>query len=243
MKKVFPLALLSLLIIASCKKKDEATPAIAKIKTAIIPDLIGGTIDTLNYFYNNDGTVEKVTYGTGLAKRVYVYGSNSISEVFYNYTGSIAGTTTYFLNDAGLADSMYDSSTDYRYSYEYDANGFLTKSTFRGPSNNISSVQTYVNNGTNVTNTYAADAGGTVTSSTEQTFFTDKKNTTGNENIGKKFLGKSSANPGHTWSSTSLSTTYTGSWSYSYDSEGRILLQNMLNNAGTVFGTNTYTYY
>lgn len=243
MKKAFYLFLVLCFCITACKKKENEKPAVAKLKTAIIPDLLTGTIDTFNYFYNNNGTIDKITYGTTVGKTVYVYNGSTINEVKYNYLGTIYSSAVFYLNANDFVDSIYNSNTDYRYSYTYDSKGFVSGYKFRGPSNIVSNIRTYVNNGSNIASEYSGDGNGNVTGSTDYTFFVEKINTIGNENKGMKFLGINSANPIQSYTTTSGSSVTTGSYLYMYDSEGRITAQSVYSSLGSLLYTNTYSYY
>jgi len=242
MTRICLIAAVIALFIGGCKKEGE-TPAVPKIKTAIVPDFFNMVTDTMHYTYNDDGTVSEIKYNSGLSRRVYLYNTGTITEIFYNMQGSPSTTSTYFWKGSGLVDSFYYAAADYRYSYKYDSKGFKTEETFRGPTNNISSIYTFVNNGTNITQQYFADGSGNINASYENIYDTGKQNTIGNANTGMAFLGKDAANPVVTVNTSNSGGNATQQISYTYDSQGRITAKYFYTNAGAVIGNNTYIYY
>lgn len=178
-------------------------------------DFGGGMLFEGNYVYDSLGRLTSISFGAGSTTITYTYyGNDSIKVTGYNANGPIV----YILNSSGYASSVIDPDGTVTY-FTYDSEGHLL-------SNNYGLVNTW-------------DAAGNMLTTSELggqtfTYLTDKINTAGNENRGRKFLGKSSENLiGTSTQSGQQPIAYT----YQYDSENRVTYIQR----GT--GTETFTYY
>jgi hypothetical protein len=227
---------------SACKKKNDETPAVPKLKTSIIPDVLNAEVDTATYSYNSDGTVLQIATPAG-AKHLFSYNGNMVTDISYDNAGGVSETSTYYLNTQGMADSMVEGISSYRYRYIYDVNGFKTIQKFYGPSNSLAGIINYTNDGSNISDVYYVDGVGNVTTTFHYTFYTDKLNTVGNANKGMSFLGKSSKNTTNVSTLTTGGNTSISTSSSTYDSQGRVTSTSFYSAGGSLFATNTYSYY
>jgi len=224
------LLLFVLISLVACKK-DHTPPAppappVVKVKT-----IAAGTV--LNtYFYDNKGRVARIEFD-GYGKTEYIYADTGIVVSFYDTTGAFKGKEVYKLGANGLAVSSYNSNTTTdQYVYTYTSSGQLsTSSTIRtlaGPlirrwdysyyytNNNLDSTLVSYTNGSSVTKSVYAYY---------DEYYTDKTNTTGNDNLGQAFRGASSKNPvkaARDIGMDSQGNMPQTNYSYEYDVQGNI---------------------
>ncbi|MGE5109192.1 MAG: hypothetical protein ACM3H8_16760 [Sphingobacteriales bacterium] len=240
------------LFVSSCKKDNAATsqPQLfqgvhSRIKTET------GSNSSNNYFYDDKGRQIKRTSSYGL-RYEYSYTDTSIVLVTYNATSPI-DTAIYKLDTVtGLVTKwtdVYPGSFD---TYTYNSNKQIltdqkttvypnntnTKSEYRyfyNSSNNLDSIVDNHDIGTASSGTYVYHY---------DEYYTDKINTTGNENFGQLFFGKSSNNLLKTYRITNnagVTTSY--NYDYTFDSQNRVIKEVVTQIGTTTRYETTYTYY
>ena len=205
----------AVLLIGSCKK----TTVNGLVKSTADSYTSNGQTTNSTAIYTYDGQNRLTEYQPGSGTPTTIsYGSGSVTVT----QGS--SVTIYQLNSSGYATSDNQGNI-----YVYDNNGFNTTTTNTGANTtnvfsisngNVSSEQSTVNG---VTTTYA------------YTYLS----TADYRTYGLKFLGKNSVNLVNTESiSNPNTTTYT--FSYTFDSKGRVQTQTYI--SGTTTDVTTYTY-
>lgn len=245
------LILFALVLIIGCKNGDVITPS----STPLIKSVIQGN-SVQSYFYDNQNRVIKIVYTSTSSPttsyEIYTYYQDTIyffRSDFYpskNITHTLPNGTsvirqyngTYVLNTKGLFEGNYYNKLftsfiidgDHVYDYAYDSNDFVITTGYGIIDYNYH--DTLINDGKNYLNKTGITSGlmGEFSTSTTYEYYSDAKNTIGNHNTGKYFLGKSSENllKSETTVYTSLDTTIhpdyteTTNYTYRFDSKGRV---------------------
>ncbi len=183
----------------------------------------GNDTATTNLFYTENGLIDSTSYFVRPANAIYsitkfVYSNNQVSIT--NHNGGVVGIAfcRYTLNSSGYAvkleNGWYDGYVYDSTSLTYDTEWHLLED----------SLTTYAN-------------GNRVTGPNETyTYYTDKLNTIGNENMGQKYLGRQSRNVLASKTRTG-NTPGTTTYICQYDSLDRLV---QVKEGGMV---TTYTYY
>lgn len=227
MKKFFTFMLpfLPVLILSSCEDPEAPDQINGRLATSVSDGA------TTSYDYDSEGRLTRWEQtGAGTTYLVTIqYGSGTVTwtESFTDSSGTQSGTTIYTLNGQGLAASDNSGNT---YTYNADGNQTMTS----GSSGSF----TYTWVGGNNTVETAADSSGTVQGTTTKTYLTDKVDY---RDYGLGFMGKPSKNlissSASTWGGSTQNATYT----YEYDSKGRVSKETMTYSGSTPSVT-TYTY-
>jgi hypothetical protein len=172
------------------------------------------TTTTLTYDAQNRLTEIQATNST---PTTYSYGSGTVTQI------QGANQVIFQLNGSGLATS--DNVGDV---WVYDNNGYNTNYTNVGQG--VSAVLT-ISNGNLTSQQYTQN---NVTSTTSYTYLT----TTDYRNYGQAFFGKNSVDLENSESTSPANTSKT--FSYTFDSKGRVQTQTYI--SGTTNDVTTYTY-
>lgn len=171
-----------LFLVNSCKKDNSATPKtpFKKVATINISD-----DPTVNYEYNSDGKLSKLSYGnSSINYNTYTYSENTVI-ILEHYSGIISSDTL-FLNSHGYV--IKETNGWSTRAYEYDNNGYCTKQTY-DPSSNSPSITNY----TYINGNLLTEVGNNTGTYTYE-YYLDKDNTISNEYKGVNFYGKSNKN-------------------------------------------------
>ncbi|HVZ96154.1 MAG TPA: hypothetical protein VG847_04715 [Chitinophagaceae bacterium] len=174
-----------------------------------------GASTTYSFTYDDQNRQTGETISDGTSPISYSYGSGTVTKT----QGTV--TTIYTLNNAGQATSDNQGNT-----YTYDGNGFMISET----NPNGASTTNTVSNG-NITSTVQTPSAG---ASITYTFtFTGKPNTI---KFGLNFLGSINTSLIQTEGINGVSYSFT----YAYDSYGRVQTLKIVSGPTTL--TRTYTY-
>jgi len=183
-----------------------------------------GDIDSTVYTYDESDLVIRKDFWqsnvTGSSPTLFTYTGNLIITRDYDNMGNLQNTDTMFLNNQGLVE-RYKLEGTYIVTYKYDNNGYCTSwiSTYNGDT--VENVRNTVTNG-NCVNIYDYCPG--VGSTTNLiTFYSDSLNNLTNQSMGQPCFGKSDGNPKYKnylqWCTGPIEQE---SYTYTYDSSGRI---------------------
>jgi len=207
----------SVFFISGCKKSSSPNGLIATY-TQVISD--NGVNTTTVYTFSYDGQNRLTEYqATGKVPITFAYSSGQVTQT--------QGTsiTIYSLNSQGLATSDNQGNT-----YVYDNNGYLTAQTNTAQGTSA----TYTISNGDVLSEVSTSAG--VTTNYAYTFLS----TADYRSNGTSFLGKSNVNLVNSETISNPGTsTYT--FSYTFDSKGRVQTQQVVSNGETITDTYTYT--
>lgn len=224
-------ALTFLVLFLACCRKDTAivstATTVSLIKTAVIDS---GYVNTYTY----DSLGRQIMAQIDTVVTTYAYGQGYVLQ-----TIALAGEQ--FINDYTTNASGLATSDTKGYVYIYNSSGYLISKSYTG-TGNFDSI-TYTISGGNVTTSVEHQAD-SATNNTITTTYTYLPNID-SRGFGLAFLGRANTNLINTVAITqiiggstySVSSTYT----YSYDSRGRVA-QQVINN-GSASYTSTYTYY
>ena len=196
---------------------------------------------------NSDGTYSTLEYAT-----------NTITVKGFSATNVLENTEVFTLNSKGYAVSAISTSgkkksTSSRsllpmpfpmyatgstnITYEYDANGHMTKAIYGSGSGQETMTYT-ISNGNTVSN---IDVTGSITYTTTSQYFTDKTNTIGFENMGVTFFGKQDVNLIQSVTDSFSGTAVTHTYTYQYDSQNRVVNET-ITTPGFNSTSTSYTY-
>jgi hypothetical protein len=252
MKTKLLLGIFILLAIISCKKSDTVkNPDPVNKHTNMIRTetqrslTFTGDVDSTLYTYNDSDLVIRKDFWqsnvTGSSPTLFTYSGNLIIIRDYDNLGNLDYTDTMFLNYQGLVE-RYKHVDTYIVTYKYDNNGYCTSwiSTYNGDT--VEDVRNTIAIG-NCVNIYDYCPG--VGSTTNLiTFYTDSLNNVNNQNMGQPYLGKSDVNPKYKnylqWCTGPIEQE---SYTYRYDSLGRIIEIVALTTGPEHDYVKTFTYY
>lgn len=241
------LLLVSLFTIISCSKdNDSATP------TSNVTDLTGCKVLSITndnyqtvYAYNSNGSINTITeyYTTDPTTpvEVYTYTHASGTITYTNKSGREKGS--YTINATGKVTSSnitYYNGPDpttatsgVMTSYEYNANGNLTKRTVTSASSSgsFTTTYTYIWADGNITNEISVSQSGG-TSNTSYTYYTDKSNAFSSLTSLTEFTGPDSKNLIKT-SSNSITGSLNESYTYEFDAGGKPIKTIVTDNSNT----------
>lgn len=190
--------LLSLLVLLisfnACKKTDNDEAVLTNpsmlLKTATqYQD--GQVTGTTSYEYDNSGRITKISYnGNRYEKYSYVSDTMILKEIYNNVLDH--STDTLLLNDRGLVTAVNRSAA-----YEYDAEGYLVKSTIVRNKYTYITINT-IADGNMVETTNETDSLGILMETANYRYNYNATpavtSTIGDENTGIAFYGKQSKN-------------------------------------------------
>lgn len=248
-QKLIITALLSATLVFSCKKKEDAveeTPVetttgdsnpllkIDKIKTE--ERIANGVTLKIEYTYGSDGKVTKMDYGDGNFSAVEWSTIKCLRKEFNKGNSLPVSTIEYNLNSAGLC-SGQTGENGFSTSYEYDANGYQVKFTFKTSGSEVSS--NYIISSGNQTGVSSGSGTTAMTGTTE--YFLDKTNTIGDHNKGMPIFGTQNKNLQKKIITTVAGSTNVTTISYEFDSKNRVAKMTQIGSGAT--SVNNYTYY
>ena len=241
MKGIFFLPFFALLAMAfQSSVKPDPKP---KIKKTI--NLKTGS--SAEYVYNTDGSIASITNSKG-TRTTYKYVGNMVVKELHTpvVTGS-SNIDTFLLNKSGLEESVINYQNGLRFDTkrEYDEQRHLIRIFVAGDGlNQMHDLNSFFFNGGNeVKNIFWDDHKKPLQTDT-YTYYTDKRNTIGNDNMGMSFLGAQSKNAikedkGITYDRDTFIVTY----NYQFDERDRISLKVSRNKKGVLMDSTAYTYY
>jgi hypothetical protein len=172
----------------------------------------------------------------------YTYGNDTIKYVRTS-AGTIQYTILYLLDGAGIANSALrvnaDNSTN-RYTYLYSPDKIRSK--WIDETHKDTYKEYTIANGNNITEVSKSSLVAEGNYSINILYYKDTENTLGNENVGKTFLGKSSANLRKTESYDTPDGQFTISYTYELDYRNGVSKRTTTTN-GLVTETRYYEYY
>jgi len=222
---------IGILALTSCKKDSDESEPMPLIAT----ETSDGITSTFSY---KDGRLDKIVNSDN-SKTTFTYETSKVTVSEFESNGTISSTEIYTLNSKGLAISststgkkkksgnmitdrlMLKNSTSTTATYEYDANGYMTKVTMSDGTTTSSS--TLVITDGNPTSGTATSEG--FTFNLLFAYFTDKTNTIGQENEGTTFLGKQSKNLLKSATISFIGYSVSSNYVYEYDSKNRVTNQ------------------
>lgn len=253
-KLMFVVCVIFLSAFYSCKKSENnGTPATSqtRIKGVTFTDTSGNTFESSLYAYDDQGRLTTMSYiytvlpSQGTMR--FEYSANKVVRKEFTTGTNPVDILTYDLNSSGLAvkgvevtyDSLGNSTGDTIFStWQYDQSGYL-----------IHHLQYHNPDSTGLLDyTYQVSGGNTV-SSTLQTgaysttftyeYWPDSKNSISNLTMGQSFLGTPPAN---LLKSESVSGYPTMSYTYLFDSQGRVTKEQVQSSGGDIYQLG-FTYY
>ena len=252
--KIFLLAIFAISVsLYSCKKDSDSSEA-AK------PLIQKTTYEDQSYStYQYDGTrMIKITNSDGTYSTLE-YATNTVTVKGFSATNVLENTEVFTLNSKGYAVSAVSSSAKKKsassrnmspilfpmYSmgsttitYEYDANGHMTKAIY-GDGTGQETITYTISNGNSVG--YSDATTGSQTYTSTSSFFTDKTNTIGFENMGVTFFGKGDVNLIQSVTDSYSGNPITHNYTYQYDSQNRVVNQT-ITTSGFNSTSTSYTY-
>jgi hypothetical protein len=204
MKKKLLYVIPAVLFFVSCKKDNATNPPpapqepvtqIASIKQTRNNDAAYDL--TKEFFYDSEGRLKEIKYSganSNMAGEKYTYSGNTAQ---YRYL--VAGTeyayasVDYTLSNNGVVEKKLYPVLQIGDQYEYNSAGFITRQTYlRNGSGDGYAIYHY--SGNNVLDSISGfTAAGIKTIAYVFTYTTGVKNSTGNESMGLKMLGKDQA--------------------------------------------------
>lgn len=248
-KLILFFALLLLLGSWGCKK--ETTPIVPpvteapvyKVKTIVHNLGIIGYTDTFRY--DATGRLISRTTSDGFTHS-FSYTTTLAVDSYYNASGSLLGTETYFLNANQRADSLkkiYFGTTTYL-KYTYDSEGHLTVQKSLDDTHAVVSIDNFIWENGNNTEVYRTSSTSQFISHTVNYYDDTHKNTIGNQNTGRNFFGVDSKNSVVSQYYTSTSSTLSiYNFVNTYDAQERMAQFIIYNNSGSINSSGVYTYY
>ncbi len=254
----FILTIISVLILFSCKKKSDPTPApidpsTSRVKSMTFTDSIGNLVATMAFQYNNLGQLiemHQLQYAGGTSMHFYYqYLPGTIIEIIYDTNNVLNARTAYSINSQKLITNgdqiSYTASGDsmlmYVYSFKYNQDGYLieSKDFYQGDTSRYHLQTWEISSGNSISySVLFSESGLTYTEINE--YYNSTVNTIGNENLGRSFLGKSSVN---LIKSSTIPNNPFGSKSYTYefDSQNRVV-KSSITQSNVIFNI-AYAYY
>jgi hypothetical protein len=252
MKTKLYIGILTLVVLASCKKSENTPDPNQEnnhanmIRTEIRSSLIfADDVVSIVYTYNDKNLVTRIDYwlpnDSGSSPTLFTYDGDLVITRDYDNLGNLQSTDTMFLNKQGLVE-RYKVQDTYNVTYKYDSNGYCIawNSSYQG-----NPTQQDTNTITSGNCVYIWDyIPGCGSTANRITFYTDSLNTVTNRSKGQPYLGKSNINPicknYLLWCTGPIEKE---SYTYLYDSIGRIIRMDaeIVNSADSY--TSSYTYY
>jgi len=197
--------------------------------------------DTTEYTYNADGHVAHVRFSWNRSKYDYQYLNDKIVRRYYNQEKNNTQMDTFFLNKRGLVEKMTsDDPSGKTMIRQYNTDGYLKVMVF---GENDSNTCEY-HSGNEISNTMIDS--GKIKSTNAYTYYLDKINTIGDDNMGSEFLGISCKNPiKNSYFSLAGEDPLITNHIYQYDKKGRIISQAVYayDYYNRLIDSTTYSYY
>lgn len=232
------LVLLICCIFAACKKDSGSHWVVPKIRT--ITTEAGSTT---SYYYDSEGRISYTD--DGVYKLEFTYEPSRVIQKITEYASGGIVTSLYELNTEGYASKNGNST------YSYTPEGYR-KSVVNVSGGSPAQFHQYYYSASGLLDSVVLLKGSVWTQTTVYSYYTDKNETTGNENSGYIFFGKSQPHPVKTvtyWRPRQgfpeREVWRTENYSYLYDAVNRIVKSSVSvvsYGQGSSF-TNIYTYY
>jgi hypothetical protein len=225
----FSILLFFMAIAFACKKTDTTPAEVCKVTSFKSYNEKSKTTETIQYEYNTDGKINKMSYSPIVAAyknqayETISYSSTAVVFTLYDDKNKVISTTTYQLNTAGYVTKI-DYGSSYLVTYEYDSQGFLSKSSSSGAFSGGNYTYTYTDG--NLTSVKGFDDKGKATDATTNEYYLDKSNglkleTIYEKNIlGQSLFGNGSKNLLKKTTYSSGSTTIITDFTYTFDAKG-----------------------
>ncbi len=222
--------------VSACKK-DDAPPTnnwpVPKVKTI----RSGGATDHIDY--DSEGRCVKVE---GARHRYdYTYEPGKVIVKITDLESNGVQTSTYELNAQGYVTGENNTA------YSYTKEGYLKTVSTLGSPNRFTNY--LYNSVTGLLDSITVEGNGWERTDI-YTYYTDKQQTIGNDNLGREFMGKSLPHPVKsivTWRAAPppvyREKARTTSYTYLYDEQGRIVRQEVSTDNATGGSISVYTYY
>jgi len=235
MKNIF-LIPLSLLLIISCRKKDDDNAIPLRVKSQTDA---GGSY---NYTYNTGYNIVKTEFNSGFNKEEYQYEPQKITQIITDPSNTY--TIHYGLNGKGLAiTKQFEGSNEIQY-YEYDDKGFVVR-TYNNKAPRTEAAFFY-NTATGLLDSVRSLTGSAWNYTSVFMYYTEIKNTLGDDNYGCSFRGKSLPHPykavAQRRPNGNQITVGVTSYTYTLDNKGRISNRSFITSGGQS-GNDSFTYY
>jgi len=239
--------LLLIIIATLCYSfQTSVTVAKPKVRVKLLTNLISN--QTTEYFYDPSGHITRIKSSNG-NEISYEYLSGKM--ILRRYNEIKRGTSfvdTMMLNKNGLVEKIISSNPAIiTQTHEYNKDKNLILNTYVYPikdSITFSHNSYEYQNGNEVSN-ILKETTGEIRWITKSTYYTDKTNTIGNENLGSDFVGTSSKNPIKSFvSGASGQEMLTTNYNYHYDDKGRIIIKaSYALKTGKLTDSVAYSYY
>jgi len=229
--------LVSLVATTACKKNPELPAPVdrstVRVKTMVYKDSAGTVRANYTFFYDGSGRLVRMNTYQASPGYTYVYRykylPNTIIEEISDTALVLEQRTTYTLNANGLIASGIqkyythtgDSTWMYNFTYQYNADGFLVGSKWSFRVDTLSSTtQTWQISGGNIISYADYDYYSHLILSETYDYYPNTTSTTGNINLGRAYLGKSSTNLVKT-TTVNNDPFSTATCNYTFDSNNR----------------------
>ncbi len=221
-------------VMGGCKKTEtNPTPT----RTPLIKTITNNPLSQSNTIsYNSQG--KQTNFSDTYYPVTYTYSSNSVMRLEEDLLSGISHITTFTLGSNGVATSgvmrRSDGAATNYLQYTYDADGHLTQETNTdSATSNVNYTRTYTWSNGNLTSMHEVSGSNSLTNT--YTYITDRVSTIENANMGLNWLGKGNTNVIQSENDGSVTSSY----SYTFDSEGKVLTKKDASNGATLL---TYTY-
>lgn len=227
--KQFGILMLGIMLTSQCFAQTAGvyTP---RIKTTFMIGETGDTSNLTEYFYDTQKRCTKVILHDsyfGYTENIsYPSPVSVVSEIVYSRDNQTI-KTVYKLNAKGQAISYLkiEKKDTIRDRYVYNAAGFSMELADAGWMN---ATDAEMKNGNFNLNSKLIVSNGNIIKNArdyEYTYYSDKKNTIGNKNIGIAYLGNDNKNPVKTEKIPVMDSYVTHTHTYLFDAKGRIIRQ------------------
>ena len=219
-------------LLSACKKEDENAFIGIRIKT--LTDEGSGFSSTFNY--DGNGRVASI-HSNNNADDIFTYSANCANEHYTHSASNTDWTVCHELNPQGYSQGSFGDDNF------YDTDGYLIE-IYHNDSLSPSITAFTITSG-NVTLKKDSSIGAPSSNNIFYEYDLGKLNTTGNENYGMVYNGKSSTN----LVSRELTVNHYGDTvavnphTYNFDGMNRVVSRKTFNNLGGLIEHLTYTYY
>ena len=241
---------LLLLMIATVCYSFQTGINTSKSKTRVKTIVHIQSKDSSEYFYKPDGHISRIRNSKG-NNIAYEYLSNRILRRYNDVARGKSFVDTMILNKNGLvAKITSDNSAVMMQERQFNNEKYVSQniSTSYHKDSAIRYYNTYEYQNGNEVTAILADGSGGIHSTITSTYYADKMNTIGSENLGSDFAGASSKNPVKSilWRPAAGSGVdpVTTVFNYHYDDKGRIIIKVSYDaKSGRLQDSVAYTYY
>jgi YD repeat-containing protein len=200
--------------------------------------------ETFEYVYNSEGHITSVKSTKG-NNASYEYFNDKILRRYYDVTKGLSFVDTLALNRNGLVVSITSNNpTTITEKRDFNQDNYLSQTTLYDKMGKMSGALVYEYQNGNLASYTMTDASGNKMSTNTYSYYTDRDNTTGDDNIGEGFVGSIAKNPVKSamCQLLNLAPVYY-KYNYHYDNNGRIKIMVGHKNSGELTDSIVYTYY